>query len=189
MKGTVAVLDACVLYPAPLRSLLMYLATHALFRPRWTEAIHEEWMRNVRKDFPDINEEKLKRVRVLMDQHVPDALVVGYEPLIDTVVLPDVNDRHVLAAAIHAKASFVVTWNLVDFPPQTLAAHSIQATSPDSFICSLLDSEQEDFCRAAKVHRESLKRPALSVEDYLQSLRRQGLVRAVAELHQWRDSL
>jgi hypothetical protein len=39
--------DACVLYPAPLRDLLMYLALTDLFRARWTNAIHEEWMRNV----------------------------------------------------------------------------------------------------------------------------------------------
>jgi hypothetical protein len=63
MRPLTAVYDACVLYPAPLRSLLMYLALTDLFRARWTDAIHEEWMRNVQKDFPDLTREKVERVR------------------------------------------------------------------------------------------------------------------------------
>jgi hypothetical protein len=45
-----ALYDACVLYPAPLRDLLMHLALTDLYRAKWTDAIHEEWMRNVLKD-------------------------------------------------------------------------------------------------------------------------------------------
>jgi hypothetical protein len=84
-----AVYDACVLYPAPLRSLLMYLAMTDLFRARWTEAIHEEWMRNVQKDYPDITREKAEHIRDLMDAHVCDCLVTGYEGLIPALTLPD----------------------------------------------------------------------------------------------------
>ena len=58
--------DACVLYPAPLRSLLMYLAMTDLFRARWTEAIHEEWMRNVQKGYPDITRQQVERIRDLI---------------------------------------------------------------------------------------------------------------------------
>lgn len=63
MAHFTAVYDACVLYPAPLRSLLMYLALTDLFRARWTDAIHEEWMRGVVRDCPDITREKAERVR------------------------------------------------------------------------------------------------------------------------------
>lgn len=48
MKFT-AVLDANVLYPAPLRDLLMRLAVTDLFAARWTERIHDEWIRNLLK--------------------------------------------------------------------------------------------------------------------------------------------
>ena len=41
------VYDACVLYPAPLRDLLMRLAVTGAFRARWTEKIHDEWVRNL----------------------------------------------------------------------------------------------------------------------------------------------
>src|SRR3954464_11109127 len=106
-----------VLYPAPLRGLLMQLAVADLFQARWTDEIHDEWIRNVLSDRPDIRPESQARCRELMNRHVPDCLVVGYETLIPTLVLPDPDDRHVLAAAIHAQAEVIVTFNLRDFPP------------------------------------------------------------------------
>ena len=95
-----AVYDACVLYPAPLRSFLMYLAVTDLYHARWTNDIHEEWMRNVVKDHADIPREQVERIRDLMNVHVRDCLVSGYESLIGGLSLPDPDDRHVLAAAI-----------------------------------------------------------------------------------------
>lgn len=96
MPPFVAVYDACVLYPAPLRSLLLYLALTGLFRARWTDAIYVEWMRSVVRDCPDITHAMVERVRDLMNTAVPDALVAGYEGLIPTLSLPDPDDRHVL---------------------------------------------------------------------------------------------
>src|SRR3954468_23279831 len=97
----IVVFDACVLYSAPLRDFLMRLALTDLFQARWTEEIHDEWIRNVLATRPDVTKESLVRCRELMDQHVPDSLVTGYELLIPTLALPDPDDRHVLAAAIH----------------------------------------------------------------------------------------
>jgi hypothetical protein len=42
-----APLDACVISPAPLRDLLMYLAVKDVYRPRWADAIPEEWIRSL----------------------------------------------------------------------------------------------------------------------------------------------
>lgn len=111
--------DACVLYPAPLRDLLMRLAATDLFRARWSDAIHDEWIRSVLTQRPDL-EAQLARTRQLMDAHVMDCLVTGYEPLIDTLGLPDPGDRHVLAAAIIGRADLIVTKNLRDFPADRL---------------------------------------------------------------------
>jgi hypothetical protein len=177
-----AVYDACVLYPAPLRSLLMYLAMTDLFRARWTDAIHEEWMRNVQKDYPDIPREKVERVRDLMNAHVHDCLVKGYEDLIPALVLPDPDDRHVLAAAIRAGADVIVTFNLADFPAEALKPHGLEARHPDELIHDLLELSPAVVCGAAKKQRESLKRPPLTVEQYLQSLERQGLTQTVVAL-------
>ena len=59
--GVVVLLDACVLYPAPLRDLLMHLAVLGLFQARWTEEIHEEWIRNLLNKRPDLSRDKLER--------------------------------------------------------------------------------------------------------------------------------
>src|SRR5690606_33943199 len=100
MIGAKAVLDACVLYPAPLRDFLMHLALMGAFQPKWTNAIHEEWIRNVLINRPDLSRKQLERTRQLMESHILDASVSGYESLIPFIQLPDEDDRHVLAAAI-----------------------------------------------------------------------------------------
>ena len=111
--------DACVLYPAPLRDLLMQLALADLFRARWSDAIHDEWARSVLADRPDIKPASLARCRELMNRHVPDSLVTGYEPLIPTLTLPDPDDRHVLAAAIQAQSELIVAAYEKEHPEPT----------------------------------------------------------------------
>jgi len=92
--------DANVLYPAELRNFLMHLALTGVFRAKWSSDVHEEWIRNLLKNRPDLTREKLERTRQLMDKAAPDALVTGYQHLIPGLLLPDRDDRHVLAAAI-----------------------------------------------------------------------------------------
>ncbi|MFM7592532.1 MAG: PIN domain-containing protein, partial [Isosphaeraceae bacterium] len=93
-------LDANVLYPAPLRDLLIRLAQNGLIRPKWSNAIHDEWMRNLVNNNPSLNPDRLIRTKNLMNDAVRDCLVQGFEPLINSLTLPDPDDRHVLAAAI-----------------------------------------------------------------------------------------
>ena len=92
--------DACVLYPAELRNLLMYLALTDLFRARWTDRIHDEWMNGVLKDRLDLTRDKLFRVRDLMNAHVRDALVTDFDDLIPSLTLPDPDDRRTIRAAV-----------------------------------------------------------------------------------------
>ena len=81
MAGFVAVYDACVLYPAPLRDLLMHLALSGLYRARWTERIHGEWIGALLRQRPELKREDLEWTRQQMDAAVPDCLVSGYEGL------------------------------------------------------------------------------------------------------------
>ena len=182
MSHVTVVYDACVLYPAPLRSFLMYLAVTDLYHARWTNDIHEEWMRNVVKDHPDIPREQVERIRDLMNVHVRDCLVSGYEPLIGSLTLPDQDDRHVLAAAILCGADTIVTFNLKDFPEDALKPYGIEARHPDEFLTYQLNLAPNVVCAAAKRQRGSLKYPPLNVEEYLASLERQGLPQTVSSL-------
>src|SRR5438067_10785424 len=122
-----AIYGANVLHPAPLRDLFLRLAQAGLVRARWTDRIHDEWLRNVLKDNPQLSPERLARTRTLMNEAVRDCLVTGYEDLIESLTLPDPDDRHVLAAAIRAGASVIVTYNLADFPAGELARFEIEA--------------------------------------------------------------
>ena len=176
-----AVLDACVLYPAPLRDFLMRLAVN-LYQPKWTEEIHEEWMRNVLEDRPDLTRDQLSRTRELMNRHGGACLVTGYEPLIPTLILPDEGDRHVLAAAITAAAPVIVTFNLKDFPHRVLVEHGVRAVHPDEFAATLYDANPEQFVVLVKMHRQALVNPTKSAEDYLETLNGCGLKKTALRL-------
>lgn len=176
------VFDACVLYPAPLRSLLMYLALSGQFRARWSADIHDEWIRNLLASRPDLTRAKLDKVRDLMDQHVPGSLVTNYQPLITSIALPDEDDRHVVAAAIQTRAEAIVTFNLKDFPDQALSKYSLKAIHPDDFITDLMELNIGSVLEAVRRHRASLKNPPFDPEQYLDCLLKQKLPETVTRL-------
>ena len=172
---SIAVQDACVLYPPSLRDLLMWLATVEAREPRMTEDIHAEWIRNVLADKQEVTSAQLDRTRRLMNQVAPDCLVSGHEKYIPTLSLPDTNDRHVLAAAIAAGAAVIVTFNLSDFPAATLGTYGIEPLHPAVFLSALFDDKPALFLRAVQTHRSSLKNPPKTAADYIQTLRATGL--------------
>lgn len=183
MGGAVVVYDACVLYPAPLRDLLLQLATTGLFQARWSDAIHDECVRNVLKDRPDLTRDQLRRTRMLMDRTAPDSLVRGFEPLISTVHRDiDAKDRHVVAAALHSGAGVIVTFNLADFPSEALRTYDMEAKHPDDFLMHLEDISPGIIAQAAKIVRARLKTPPVSAADYIGTIRRQGLPATAATL-------
>ncbi|MBC7533526.1 MAG: PIN domain-containing protein [Oligoflexus sp.] len=136
----VVVYDACVIYPAPIRDLLMWTALEPppLFRPCWSEIIHDEWIRNLHaRDPVKYPIEGLRRIADTRNTVIPDSIVKDFEELIPSLDLPDLDDRHVLAAAIKAGAQVIVTENLSDFPPDKVSKYNIEAKSADRFILDL----------------------------------------------------
>lgn len=185
MTSFTALYDSCVLYLAPLRDLLMRLALTDLFRARWTERIHDGWINGLLKERTDLTREQLERTRELMNSHVRDCLVTGYEPLIEGLTLPDPSDRHVLAAAIRTRAHVIVTFNLSDFPNDYLAQFGMEAQHPDEFISHLIDLAPGAVCAAAKRQREALRKPPKSVEEFLDAMARQRLPDTVMRLSEF----
>jgi predicted nucleic acid-binding protein len=176
------VLDACVLYSAPLRGLLLRLAYDDLFNPFWSLEIQDEWTNNLLQNRPDLKRENLQLTRRKMEFHFPNACVRGYESIIPTLVLPDPKDRHVLAAAIHAEAEYIVTFNLKDFPKTVLQPHGIEAVSPDEFSLRLTQRMPLAVLQSVKKHRLNLVRPPKTASEYLATLEKQGLPKTVAFL-------
>ncbi|MBF8774636.1 PIN domain-containing protein [Pseudomonas fulva] len=174
--------DACVLYPAPLRDLLMHLALTGAYRARWTEQIHDEWTRNVLRNRPDVSETQLYRTVGLMNRAIPDSLVNDYEPLVQGLNLPDEDDRHVLAAAIKCGASVIVTYNLKDFPAEILKRFEIEALHPDVFLSDIWDLDQAAVLKAVQRQRAALNNPVYSPRELLDILLKQRLPEIVKHL-------
>lgn len=185
MSNYTALLDANVLYPAPMRDLLLQLAVSDMFKARRSADIHREWIEALLREQPHRDRAALERTRDLMNTHTRDALVTGYEELMPAIVLPDLGDRHVLAAAIAGRCDVIVTQNLKDFPDAALAGFGIEAQHPDRFLCNQMSLAPGLFCTAVRKVRTRLKNPPYSVEDYLHTLTRQGLVATAAELQQF----
>jgi len=181
--------DANVFYPASLRDFLMRLAEDAVLRARWTSQVQDEWVSALLGDRPDLKRSQLERTVRLMNSAVFDCLVEGYEDLIPTLTLPDPDDRHILAAAIRCRADVIVTSNLQDFPDSELGKYKIRAQHPDDFILGLMRRDLDLAVKAAREQRASLKRPPKTVDEYLATLKRNGLVQVVAVLRTRRGEL
>lgn len=184
-----ALLDANVLYPAPLRDLLLQLAVSDIFKAKWTAEIHREWMDALLRKEPQRDRAALERTRHLMDSKTRDTLVSGYEALIPSVELPDPNDRHVVAAAIVGRCDVIVTQNRRDFPEAVLTTYEIEIQHPDEFLCNLLIGEQSLFCEAVRKVRQRLKNPPYTVDQYFDTLTRNCLPETVAALRPFSDLL
>ena len=166
----IAVYDANVLYPSLLRDILIRVSIAGAVRAHWTEQILEEVFRNLRTNRPDLDAGALDRTRTLMNDAVRDARVTGFEYLIDELELPDPNDRHVLAAAIHARASVIVTANLKDFPAEDLAQYGVTAQHPDAFVTSRFDDDPAAVVDAIRRISTASRRPRLAVTEIIDRL-------------------
>ena len=151
--------------------------------------IHEEWIRTLQQLRPDIPVQRLLDLRAKMDLSVPDCLVQHFEELIPGLTLPDPDDRHVLAAAIHGRADVIVTYTLKDFPSDILSTFEIEAQHPDEFLVHQFHLSEESVCFAAKTIRARLQNPAKTTIEYLETLNRAELVTLTRELSRFEKLL
>ena len=169
----VVLYDANVLYPSTLRDLLIRVAQAGLVQAKWTDQIIDEVFLNLDMNRPDLDPQQLTRTRDLMNRAVRDCLVTGYDPLVDALDLPDPGDRHVLAAAIKARAQVIVTHNL---------KWDMEAKSADDFILDQIDLSRDSVYGAVQRIADSRGNPPATFADVLAMLERDGLVESVAAL-------
>ncbi len=188
MATPLVLYDACVLFPPSLRDLLLRIAAAGIVRARWTDRILDETFDNVVAKRPDLDVSRLRRTRRLMCEAIPDCMVTGYEHLVESLVLPDPDDRHVLAAAIHCSARVIVTANMRDFPAEALTPHGVEALHPDEFLIGIIERAGGAVRQTVEEQAAALRNPPLDVDDLLDRLSRAGLPLSVVQMRQLRDS-
>lgn len=177
----ICVLDTNVIYPLWIRDLLLWFAYHDLYTPKWSKHIFDEWMEvMIRKGIPE--SEALKRTESV-NNAFPDALVKNYEPLIDSLKLPDNKDKHVLAAAIKTNANLIVTNNLKDFLEKYLADFGLSAKCADDFFTDIIDLNHEKSVRAFRDLVLIKKKPPYDEFAVLNIFRNNRLINTADYLH------
>lgn len=161
----IVVLDANVLYPFTLRDTLLRAAEVGLCQPRWTTDILDEMERNLVANNV-MPADDATRLRTTMEEVFPEADVTDYQSFI-AAAKNDAKDRHVVAAAIKAGASMIVTSNLKDFHP---LPEGLEALSPDDFLCELLHHEPASLIRVLQQQAADLTRPSITFDDLLERL-------------------
>jgi predicted nucleic acid-binding protein len=163
-----AILDACVLAPMPLCDTLLRCAEDpALYRVLWSEQTLDEVDRTLQK-FGYTDEQAKRRLRK-MREAFPEASVSVPQSLLSSVSgIPDPDDRHVAAAAIHVHAQVIVTANLKHFPQEVLAPHNILVHSPDGFLVHQFHLNPERILEVLDTQASATRQQRSAVLDRLQ---------------------
>ncbi|HEY8904938.1 MAG TPA: PIN domain-containing protein [Rhodoferax sp.] len=176
----VVVLDACVLYPAAQRDLFMWLAAGGTIRAHWTKQIHDEWIRNVARDY-GVARNELEKIAQLMNRAAGDALISRYRQHEGLFSKTDAKDRHVAAAAVAARQQSganvvtVITWNLKDFDHAELAQAGLTVENPDTFLCRMMADSLDRVVSAFVQMSNNLRNPPKTMQQCADTLFAQGL--------------
>ncbi|WP_245907024.1 PIN domain-containing protein [Reichenbachiella versicolor] len=180
-----AVLDANVLFPIVIRDYLLWLATYELYSPKWSKTLLDEFSSIFSKKKMDLTMEQIRKQIDWMNKACPDALVEKYETLIETVKLPDQDDRHVVAAALKCNANVIVTNNLKDFPTSYIESLGLNIIDPDTFIADMIDLSPDKCTDAFREMVLKKRKPPYDEIQYLEILRKNGLHQTADELSKY----
>lgn len=172
-----ALLDACALVPIALADTFLRLAEAGLYRPLWSSTILGEMVAAVEEIHPDLADGRARRRAEVMRSAFEDACVTGWEPLLAGIDLPDMDDRHVVAAAQRGRADIIVTFNLKDFPPAILDDLDIEIQHPDEFLLNQLDLDPDRTMRVLQEQSLATRNPAITIHELLGQLARCGVNR------------
>ena len=166
-----AVLDACVLFQGKLTNLLLWLAANGVFDPAWSEAIRDEWVRNLEAS-GRLPPAKIAYRAAEMEKAFPSATVTASRAIHDEILAlcrteAQRKDAHVIATAVVAEAKIIVTANIRDFAADILARYALQVMTPDDFCCALYSKDVDAFLKGARDHRQSMLRPSYTPEAYI----------------------
>jgi predicted nucleic acid-binding protein len=169
-------IDSNVLHQEFLRDLILRLSTKDTFIVRWSDDVLRELRASLQK--VPLTDDKIENLIELLQSAFPDAAVTEYVTFIDGILVKDLNDRHIVAAAMRGGCEVIVTNNVKDFAG--VEAYNIDAQHPDVFLFHHYALEPTKTIQAIHEHIASMKRPPLTSELYLERLANDGAV-AVAD--------
>jgi predicted nucleic acid-binding protein len=183
-----ALVDACALYPVFIADTMLTMHHANLCTVKWTKRIEDEWMSALLRDRPELAQRLPKR-RDAMRAAAPDWEIAAeaYEKLMPSLQLPDMNDVHVMAAAIAGHADCIITTNLKDFPEEVLQPHGIEVIHPDDFLVFQLDLDPIAALAAFKRMRARLRNPALTPEEFAAVFERNQLAATAQRIREAAD--
>lgn len=170
------------MFPMLVRDVLLTLAAHEFFSPKWSPRIRDEWTRNLiarmsKRGDDAVARTKVERIAAAVEAAFPDALVTAElpeSPILDPV---DAKDRHVVVTAMVAQADAIVTFNLADFAASHLSEKlQIEVIHPDDFVMDLVDLNEKRAVAAFRELRARKKNPPIESAELIRRLRDGGLV-------------
>jgi len=170
MTAFPVILDSCVLYPMYLRDTLLCAAEAGLYRVHWSSGILDGALRNLVAN-QQISPEQASRLERQMNLAFPEAILEVTERLLPCMDNHK-GDRHVLAAALIAKADIIVTDNLKHFPTESLSQFRVVAQSSDRFLTYLYDLFPESMSNVLQTQVSGMRNPPMSISDFLNLLRK-----------------
>jgi hypothetical protein len=180
-------MDACVLYDAPVRDLLLRLGSAGLLVPVWSARILDECFRAIATNRADLAPDQLRGLRAALERAFPKASVAAPLTRVE-VALPDSCDVHVVETAVAAGAPVILTYNLRDFPDEALGALGVLARHPDVVVRELIDIDPGRVARLVTEQAAALRRPPLTVTRLLATLEVHGLRMSVERLRPLLDA-
>ena len=145
-----AFLDACVLFPPLVRTVLLETASAGIYRPYWSPRVLDEWRVAVARQYGIAAEASVEEARADMTRRFPDAEITPPRKLTYGLNMPDPGDIHVVAAAKESPAGLIVTFNMRHFPRRAIKGQKLEARHPDSFLWEMFDTHRNTMIPAVQ---------------------------------------
>ena len=180
-----AVIDACVFYAMLKTDVLMSLCVRGMFAAKWSRRIENEWVGHLSRKMPDKTPQVIGR-KEQMRLAVPDWEIEeeSFASIESALNLPDMNDRHVMAAAIAGRADCIVTDDRIGFDESVAARHHIEVIDSDRFILNQLDLDEYQALAALKAMRLRWSNPKAGPEDFCAAFEKNKLLLTAARLRE-----
>lgn len=161
-------IDANVFVATWTLDVILSLADRGMLEPCWSEAVLEE----AREAVDRVHGTKGGiRYIAAAERAFPYAMAEPDEEDLVDVELPDPDDRHVVAAALAGGCDVIVTYNVRDFPADTLASLGLCVLHLDDFLMETAAADPDGVAVAMQALIAVKRRPPRTIEEELAGLR------------------